>query len=117
MALCCCCCCLLYSLTIYALSVMPTHTYTMLSDLKIITTGIGGYLLLGQQLTGRAVASLVLLFLGICLGQLGTISGGGASAAAGASATAAASVPWVHAVLVMCLVAVLSALASVYTEW
>lgn len=94
---------------------MPTHTYTMLSDLKIITTGIGGYLLLGQPLTGRAAASLVLLFLGICLGQLGTISGDHSAAAA--ASTAATSVPWVHAVLVMCLVAVLSAVASVYTEW
>lgn len=94
---------------------MPPHTYTLLSDLKIITTGVLSYLMLNRQLNKRAAASLVLLFTGICLGQYGTSTDSSSTAAS--STAAAGPLGWVHGVLVMSLVAVLSAVAAVYTEW
>lgn len=99
---------------------MAAHTYTLLSDLKIITTGVLSYLLLNRQLNRRAAASLVLLFAGICLGQYGTSNDNSNTAAASTPVAAAAAggpLGWLHGVLVMALVAVLSALAAVYTEW
>lgn len=99
------------SLSFYALKIMSAHTYTLLSDLKVITTCALSYLLLDKHLNRQAVTSLVLLFTGICIGQYAT------STAEEASSAAAANANWIQGVLIMVLVAVLSAVAAVYTEW
>jgi drug/metabolite transporter (DMT)-like permease len=98
-------------LSFYALKIMSAHTYTLLTDLKVISTCALSYLLLDKHLNRQAVTSLVLLFTGICIGQYAT-----STADEAASATAAAG-SWLQGVLIMVLVAVLSAVAAVYTEW
>lgn len=102
------------SLSFYALKIMSAHTYTLLSDLKVITTCALSYLLLDRHLNRQAVTSLVLLFTGICVGQYATSTAEESSAAAAASAAGASQL---QGVLIMVLVAVLSAVAAVYTEW
>jgi drug/metabolite transporter (DMT)-like permease len=89
---------------------MSAHTYTLLSDLKVITTCALSYLLLDRHLNRQAVTSLVLLFTGICIGQYATSTAEESSAAAGGASQ-------LQGVLIMVLVAVLSAVAAVYTEW
>lgn len=124
---------------------MSAHTYTLLGDLKVITTCVLSYLVLDKHLNRQAVLSLLLLFAGICIGQYATMGGGppapaattaaaasnatSSAAAAAVPAAAAAAVPgsisggtmycpqWLPGLLVMLVVSKLSAVASVWTEW
>lgn len=106
-------CCVLCSLSFYALTLMSAHLYTLLCDLKIISTGILNYLILDKRLNRHAVLSLVALFLGICVGQYSTMR-----ATAGSLKTlTAASHFKVGGFLLMALISLISGIASVYTEW
>jgi drug/metabolite transporter (DMT)-like permease len=100
------------SLSFHALKIMSAHTYTLLSDLKVISTCVLSYLVLDKRLNQQAVVSLALLFIGICTGQYATLT---------ADDSAAADRPADHlllqGVMLMAVVAVLSAVAAVYTEW
>jgi hypothetical protein len=90
---------------------MSAHTYTLLSDLKVITTCVLSYLVLDKHLNRQAITSLAVLFAGICLGQYATSS---------PEVTVNSTVinaNWVHGVAIMSFVAILSAVAAVYTEW
>lgn len=119
------------SLTFYALKIMPAYTYTIMCNLKIITTGVLGYVVLDKHLTWRAVASLAVLFGGVCVGQyspapLQQQQGGSPSPAAAPSPAAdvvadssgdALFQQLTSGVVVMVVIAVLSAVAAVYSEW
>jgi drug/metabolite transporter (DMT)-like permease len=107
----CAACCVLCSLSFYALRIMSAHTYTLLSDLKVITTCVLSYLLLDKALNRQAVSSLFLLFTGICIGQYATSTADETASALPVDAS------WWHGVALMAFVAVLSAVAAVYTEW
>lgn len=100
------------SLVFYALHIMSAHAYTMLSNFKVITTGVLSYLVLDKHVNKQAALSLALLFIGICVGQYATLN---VSAEDTHQAGPASS--WVHGALIMILVGILSAVASVYTEW
>ncbi|WIA14349.1 hypothetical protein OEZ85_002878 [Tetradesmus obliquus] len=135
------------NLSFYALRIMSAHTYTLLGDLKVITTCVLSYLVLDKHLNRQAVLSLLLLFAGICIGQYATMGGSplppvpaaavtaasNASAAAvetaavgrgitdfsggGAGGTSLYCPQWLPGLLVMLVVSKLSAIASVWTEW
>ncbi|KAF8059663.1 CMP-sialic acid transporter 1 [Scenedesmus sp. PABB004] len=115
------------NLSIHALSLLPAYTYTLLCNLKIITTGLLARALLGHALSGDSQWSLGMLFFGICLGQWASMRGGGGAAAGSAASAAgtagttgglaAAALAAAPGVGVMVVVATLSATASVYTEW
>jgi hypothetical protein len=90
---------------------MAAHTFTLLSDLKVITTCVLSYLVLDKHLNRQAIMSLGVLFLGICIGQYAT------SSPEVTIDNAVINANWVHGVMIMSFVAVLSAVAAVYTEW
>lgn len=112
---------------------MSAHLYTLLCDLKVLTTGLLNYLVLHKRLNRQGVLSLTLLFAGISLGQIATMevtappSGPAAGSAAGPvpgpgpvsiwASIAASRHQWLPGLVVMVLIALLSAAASVYTEW
>lgn len=110
---------LLRSLSFFVLQIMSAHTYTLLSDLKVITTGVLGYLVLDKRLNRQAIVSLCLLFMGISIGHFATLEGEGPPSAKVATAAASNSAQhiWLLGLLTMVLIAVLSAIAAVYTEW
>ena len=96
---------------------MSVHTYTLLCDLKVITTGVLSYLVLDKHLNRQAAISLALLFMGISVGQYATVAADKAQPAAAAVEAVVNSASWLHGILLMVLVAILSAVAAVYTEW
>jgi len=112
---------LLCSLSFFVLQIMSAHTYTLLSDLKVITTGVLGYLILDKHLNRQAIVSLCLLFTGISIGHFATLTSEGEGPPSAKVAEAAASTSaqhiWLLGLLTMVLIAVLSAIAAVYTEW
>jgi hypothetical protein len=71
------------------------------------------YFLLDRRLNRHAVASLFLLFLGICIGQYATLR---AAAGSVGSIAAAAHFP-AAGLFLMVLISLVSATASNYTEW
>lgn len=109
------------SLSFLALQLLPAHTYTLLCDLKIITTVGLSWLALDRRVNRQAVASLAALLTGICIGQAATMTAGDGDhrrdGAPAALAAARFARPQLAGLLVMLLIALLSAVASVYTEW
>jgi drug/metabolite transporter (DMT)-like permease len=102
------------SLSFYALQLMSAHVYTLLGDLRVITTGLLNYLVLDKQLNRQAVLSLCMLFCGISIGQAATMDSAGDSQHTGDSSS---TQHWVTGVALMLLISSLSAVASVYQEW
>lgn len=101
------------SLSFYALTLMSAHLYTLLCDLKVISTGLVNYLVLDRRINRHAVVSLFVLFLGICIGQWSTMR-----ATAGSISAMAATAHFKAAgFLLMVLISLISATASNYTEW
>ena len=97
---------------------MSAHTYTLMCDLKVITTGVLSYLVLDRHLNRQAVVSLVVLFTGICIGQYATTTTSDSSAAQAGAASSWGDLQQVlPGLLVMVTIALMSAVASVYTEW
>lgn len=100
---------------------MSAHTYTLMCDLKVITTGVLSYMVLDRHLNRQAVVSLGVLFAGICIGQYATTATESSPKAAAAAAAAASGASELQqllpGLLVMATIAMLSAVASVYTEW
>jgi drug/metabolite transporter (DMT)-like permease len=96
---------------------MSAHTYTLLCDLKVLTTGLANYLVLQKSLSRQSVMSLCVLFAGIAIGELSTLESGSGGAQQQQPFSRAAVAQLLPGVAVMVLVALLSATASVYTEW
>lgn len=99
------------SLSIHALQLMSAHVYTLLGDLRVITTGILNYLVLDKQLSSSSVVSLCLLIAGIPVGQI-TAMDTTIDPTPGTD-----SYSWLTCLGLMLAIAMLSAVASVYTEW
>ena len=96
------------NLSIYALSLLPAYSYMLLTNLKIITTGLMSVAVLKKPLSTDQQISLVLLFIGLSAGNSGTGS-------ASSSSLATLDIP--KGIVVMLIVAMCSATATVYTEW
>lgn len=92
---------------------MSAHMYTLLCDLKIISTGLLNYLVMDKGLSREAVMSLLVLFLGICIGQYATMRASAGNLSTIASTAQLKAVGF----LLMALISLISASASVYTEW
>lgn len=100
------------SLSFYALTMMSAHLYSLLCDLKIVSTGLLNYFVLDKQLNQHAITSLLGLFLGICISQYSTMR-----AAVGSLSALLSSRFTAAGFLLMVLISIISATASVYTEW
>jgi probable UDP-sugar transporter A4 len=96
------------NLSIYALSLLPAYSYMLLTNLKIITTGLLNIAVLKKSLSIEQQVSLVLLFLGLSAGN-STVSSNSSSP------NLTLNIP--QGILVMLIVALCSATATVYTEW
>ncbi|KAF9977051.1 hypothetical protein BGZ73_007164 [Actinomortierella ambigua] len=92
------------NLTFVLLSLMPAPTYVVLSNLKILTTGLFSYWFLHRHLSTKQWVSLGLLFLSTALSQIDLDKG----------ITLAISI---QAFLLMILFCSLSAAASVFSEY
>lgn len=105
----------LCSLSFYALTLISGHTYTLLCDLKVPVTGALTFWALRphHQATRESLSSLLGLFLGVCLGSYATMR----ATAGPLSDIAAASSVNAAGFLLMLLISLLSATASVFTEW
>lgn len=99
------------SLSFYALTLLSVPLYTLLCDLKVITTGLLCYGLLDRRLDHQALLSLLGLFCGICLGQYATMRATSGSLAAMAAAAS------LGGCVLMVGISLVSGAASVYTEW
>lgn len=92
------------NLTFVLLSLMPAPTYVVLSNLKILTTGLFSYLFLKRHLTTIQWVSLGILFLSTAVSQVDVDKGLTLSISA-------------RAFLLMVLFCSLSAAASVFSEY
>ncbi|KAF9107469.1 hypothetical protein BGX27_008732 [Mortierella sp. AM989] len=92
------------NLTFVLLSLMPAPTYVVLSNLKILTTGLFSYLFLNRILTTPQWISLGILFLSTAISQIDLEKGLSLSIS-------------VQAFLLMVLFCSLSAAASVFSEY
>ncbi|KAF9355887.1 hypothetical protein BGX26_005998 [Mortierella sp. AD094] len=92
------------NLTFVLLSLMPAPTYVVLSNLKILTTGLFSFLFLNRILTTPQWVSLGILFLSTAVSQVDLEKG------------LSLSIP-IHAFLLMILFCSLSAAASVFSEY
>ncbi|KAF9170630.1 hypothetical protein BGX20_008709 [Mortierella sp. AD010] len=92
------------NLTFILLSLMPAPTYVVLSNLKILTTGLFSFLFLNRILTTSQWVSLGLLFLSTAVSQVDLEKGVSLSIS-------------IQAFLLMILFCSLSAAASVFSEY
>ncbi|KAG0223087.1 hypothetical protein BGW42_006108, partial [Actinomortierella wolfii] len=92
------------NLTFVLLSLMPAPTYVVLSNLKILTTGLFSYWFLHRHLSSKQWVSLGLLFLSTAISQIDLDKG----------ISLAISI---QAFLLMILFCSLSAAASVFSEY
>ncbi|KAF9915568.1 hypothetical protein BX616_005856 [Lobosporangium transversale] len=92
------------NLTFVLLSLMPAPTYVVLSNLKILTTGLFSYLFLHRLLTSAQWISLGILFLSTAVSQIDLEKGLSLSIS-------------IQAFLLMILFCSLSAAASVFSEY
>lgn len=94
---------------------MSGHIYTLLCDLKVPVTGALTFWALRphHQANRQSLSSLLGLFLGVCLGSYATMR----ATAGSLSDIAAASSAKAAGLLLMLLISLLSATASVFTEW
>ncbi|KAF9430878.1 hypothetical protein BGZ76_000673 [Entomortierella beljakovae] len=92
------------NLTFVLLSLMPAPTYVVLSNLKILTTGLFSYLFLKRMLTTPQWISLGILFLSTAISQVDLEKGLSLSIS-------------IQAFLLMILFCSLSAAASVFSEY
>ncbi|KAG0048182.1 hypothetical protein BGZ83_006812 [Gryganskiella cystojenkinii] len=92
------------NLTFVLLSLMPAPTYVVLSNLKILTTGLFSYLFLHRLLTTPQWISLGILFLSTAVSQIDLEKGLSLSIS-------------VQAFMLMILFCSLSAFASVFSEY
>mmetsp|Transcript_64205 Transcript_64205/g.187868 ORF Transcript_64205/g.187868 Transcript_64205/m.187868 type:complete len:316 (-) Transcript_64205:162-1109(-) len=101
---------LMNTLKISAARALAPPLFQLLASTKVIATAVSSWLLLGRSLTALQWAAMVLLTVGVALGQHRDSSG-----TAGSLSLADLEVPLVP-VLIMLANSCLSALAAVYTE-